>query len=52
MNLGAYPAEKIRWMVIIHLVFVISGVLLAAMDWISNHAKSLKKAAKYGRAEG
>ncbi|MBD3787037.1 MAG: TIGR00645 family protein [Sphingomonadales bacterium] len=52
MILGAYPAEKIRWMVIIHLVFVISGVLLAAMDWISNHAKSLKKSAKYGRAEG
>ncbi len=51
MNLSAYPAEKIRWMVIIHLVFVISGVLLAAMDWISNHAKSLKKSAKYTKPE-
>jgi uncharacterized membrane protein YqhA len=30
-------------MVIIHLVFVISGVLLAAMDWIANHGKTLKK---------
>jgi uncharacterized membrane protein YqhA len=30
-------------MVIIHLVFVISGVLLAAMDWIANHAKALKR---------
>ncbi len=43
MDVGKYPAEKIKWMVTIHLVFVISGVLLAAMDWISNHAKSLKK---------
>ncbi|GGH56388.1 TIGR00645 family protein [Frigidibacter albus] len=48
MDVGAYSADKIRWMVIIHLVFVISGVLLALMDWISNHAKTLKKAAKAG----
>ena len=48
MDVGSYPIEKIRWMVIIHLVFVISGVLLALMDWISNHAKAMKKAAKAG----
>ncbi len=42
MDVGKYPPDQIRWMVIIHLVFVISGVLLAAMDWIANHAKSLK----------
>lgn len=52
MNLSAYPIEKIRWMVIIHLVFVISGVLLAAMDWISNHAKSLKRGAKSAKLAG
>jgi uncharacterized membrane protein YqhA len=23
------------WMVVIHLTFVVSGVLLAAMDWLS-----------------
>ena len=44
MDVDKYSAEKIEWMVIIHLVFVISGVLLALMDWISNHAKSMKKA--------
>ncbi|MFT3689972.1 TIGR00645 family protein [Paenirhodobacter sp.] len=44
MDVDKYPADKIKWMLIIHVVFVISGVLLAAMDWISNHAKSLKKA--------
>lgn len=43
MDVGKYPAEQIRWMIAIHLVFVVSGVLLAAMDWISNHGKTLKK---------
>ncbi|ARC36036.1 TIGR00645 family protein [Paracoccus yeei] len=43
MDVGKYAPEHIRWMVVIHLVFVVSGVLLAAMDWISNHGKSLKK---------
>lgn len=42
MDVGQYDPEQIRWMVVIHLVFVISGVLLATMDWIANHAKSLK----------
>jgi uncharacterized protein (TIGR00645 family) len=42
MDVGQYDPQQIRWMVIIHLVFVLSGVLLAAMDWIANHAKSLK----------
>ena len=32
--------ETLQWMVIIHLTFVISGVLLALMDWLS--AKSEK----------
>ncbi len=43
MDVGKYAPDHIRWMVIIHLVFVVSGVLLAAMDWISNHGKTLKK---------
>ena len=47
MDVGKYAPEHIRWMVVIHLVFVVSGVLLAAMDWISNHAKTLKKKAPY-----
>jgi uncharacterized membrane protein YqhA len=28
----------LRWMVIIHLTFVMSGVLLALMDWLSSKA--------------
>jgi uncharacterized protein (TIGR00645 family) len=43
MDVTKYDSEQIRWMVIIHLVFVISGVLLAAMDWIANHARALKR---------
>lgn len=43
MDVGKYDPGQIWWMVTIHLVFVISGVLLAAMDWIANHAKTLKK---------
>jgi uncharacterized protein (TIGR00645 family) len=43
MDVTKYETEHIRWMVIIHLVFVVSGVLLAAMDWIANHAKGLKR---------
>ncbi|MTH65589.1 TIGR00645 family protein [Paracoccus shanxieyensis] len=43
MDVAHYTPEHIRWMVVIHLVFVISGVLLAAMDWIASHAKTLKK---------
>ena len=27
--------ETLKWMVIVHLTFVISGVLLALMDWLS-----------------
>ena len=48
MDVTKYTDTQIRWLVMIHLVFVISGVLLAAMDWIANHAKALKrtKAAK------
>jgi uncharacterized protein (TIGR00645 family) len=43
MDIGKYTDAQIRWMVVIHLVFVISGVLLAAMDWIASHGKTLKK---------
>jgi uncharacterized protein (TIGR00645 family) len=44
MDVTKYTDAQIRWLVIIHLVFVVSGVLLAAMDWIANHGKTLKKA--------
>ncbi len=42
MDVDKYTPEKIQWMVIIHLVFVVSGVLLALMDWITARAKGAK----------
>ena len=41
MEIGKAGAEKpfdpaqLRWLVIIHLTFVVSGVLLALMDWLA-----------------
>jgi uncharacterized protein (TIGR00645 family) len=32
---AAFDEGRLRWMVVIHLTFVVSGVLLAAMDWIT-----------------
>jgi uncharacterized protein (TIGR00645 family) len=29
---------RIRWLVILHLTFIVSGVLFAAMDWIADRA--------------
>ena len=43
------PADLIRlkWMVIIHLTFVVSGLLMAGMDWIAGKAKGHGPAADY-----
>ena len=41
MNLNNYDKEKIIMYVVVHLSFVISGVLLALMDYIMS--KSVRK---------
>lgn len=33
---GAVDTAKLQWLVIIHLTFVVSGVLLALMDWLAS----------------
>ena len=43
MDVKKYSEAELQWMVIIHVVFVISGVLLALMDYIATQAKTLKK---------
>lgn len=43
MDVNKSTAESIKTMIIIHLVFVISGVLLALMDFIAAKAKTMKK---------
>ncbi|MBS0289311.1 MAG: TIGR00645 family protein [Proteobacteria bacterium] len=43
MDVGKVSDAQVKWMVIIHLVFVISGVLLACMDRVAASTKQLKK---------
>lgn len=43
MNVNEIPDREVQWMVIIHLVFVFSGVLLALMDRITVSSKILKE---------
>jgi len=40
MSLELHSDRDIRWQVIIHLVFVASGVFLALMDFIASQTKS------------
>lgn len=42
MNINQIPDREVQWMVTIHLVFVVSGVLLALMDKITVTSKLLK----------
>jgi uncharacterized protein (TIGR00645 family) len=43
MDVDKVSEQQIFWMVVIHLVFVVSGVLLALMDRIAASTKALKK---------
>jgi uncharacterized protein (TIGR00645 family) len=42
MDIGKTPENHIKWMIIIHVVFIISGVFLALMDLIASKTKSMK----------
>ena len=35
----ATAERSLMWQVIVHLTFVVSGVLLAFMDWLTGHQK-------------
>lgn len=37
---SAFDDVRIRWLVILHLTFVVSGLLFAAMDWVAVKAES------------
>lgn len=43
MDVDKVSLSQVQWMVIIHLVFVVSGVLLAVMDRIAMSSKALKE---------
>lgn len=38
MDIGDYADDKVLWMVVLHLTFVVSAVALAALDRFSSHA--------------
>jgi uncharacterized protein (TIGR00645 family) len=40
LDIGTKTEQELRWMVIIHLVFVFSGVMLAIMDYIASKSAS------------
>ena len=39
MSLKDHTDREIQWQIIIHIVFIASGVLLALMDWIASKTK-------------
>jgi uncharacterized protein (TIGR00645 family) len=41
MNIHAADERQTFWLVVVHLTFVSSGVLLATMDWIAGKARTL-----------
>jgi uncharacterized protein (TIGR00645 family) len=45
MDIAKYSDREVLWMVVIHVVFVLSGVLLALMDKMSSSAKVAYKQA-------
>jgi len=42
-NDAPFDETRLRWMLILHLTFVVSGLLFAAMDWIGNRAEKPKE---------
>ncbi|MBY0562768.1 MAG: TIGR00645 family protein [Hyphomonadaceae bacterium] len=38
MNISDYSESELLWYVVIHVTFVLSGVMFAAMDWIEEKA--------------
>lgn len=45
-----YTGEKLMWLVILHMAFVASGLLLAYMDLLSAKAKAVMKGVRGGQA--
>jgi uncharacterized membrane protein YqhA len=34
MNIGSADKDDLFWLIVVHMTFVVSGLLLALMDWI------------------
>lgn len=44
MNIGQITKEDLMWKILTHMAFVVSGVLLALMDYLSERAKQFHDA--------
>ena len=44
MNIGQITKEDLMWKIVTHMAFVVSGVLLALMDYLSERAKQVHDA--------
>jgi uncharacterized protein (TIGR00645 family) len=44
MNIGQITKEDLMWKILTHMAFVVSGVLLALMDYLSERAKQVHAA--------
>lgn len=42
MNIDEVDADQVRWLAVLHVVFVVTGVLLAFMDWLIEKAHALR----------
>jgi uncharacterized membrane protein YqhA len=40
MDLSQISDREIFWMIIVHVVFILSGVLLALMDYVTSKSKA------------
>jgi uncharacterized membrane protein YqhA len=47
MNLANYTEMQLRWYTIIHLTFIVSGVAVAAMDWMEEKAHEVAERMKH-----
>ena len=47
MNIEKVDKTELAWLVGVHMTFVVSGVLLALMDYLVEVSHSKNKAAKY-----
>lgn len=43
MNIHSMDRDDVKWMTTLHLVFVVSGLLLALMDWLVEKAHAIGK---------
>ncbi len=42
MNISQMNKDDLMWLIILHMAFVLSGVLLAFMDWLTARAKPVR----------